>query len=376
MRCVSRAGCLAILLGGCGAHAATGSGAAPPSVSAETAPAASSVPLDDLEVHEWGLIRAEAGDVLRVGAVAPPVTFAPIVMEKPVLYFHAGRALTLRSVSVRIEGGHVAETWPFVPMGAEARWSDVTIDPGADCTPTPLPSATDAPCAALPAGEACESPGLAVVRTTDAACVSTGGATERFLFYRAQVERFTPPLVFERVAGSERVRVTNEGELPIPGLLVRIEASYGSTRTLAVSPPAPHASIEVGADFDAALRETSVGETPVRVGEDLTEHIVEEERMARPSTIAPGRAALARSLMELGLTAPETEAFLAAWGDTLFGRPGEIAEQTPPPSASFVYFLPEARVDALAPLTIDPPPAPVHRAMAVWSPLAASGPSH
>lgn len=360
---------LLLLLGcSCGGGSATtpAPSTTPPTSVAPTS--ASGAPVD-VEVHEWGLLRAEAGDVLRIGAVSPPIAFSPMVMEKPVLYFHTSAPTTLRTASVRIEGGSIAESWPFVASSTEARWTDVRLDPTAACAASPLPTAADLPCAALAAGDTCEATGLAVVRAADAACVSVGGTTDGFLFYRARVERFTPPLVFERIAGTDRVRVTNEGDLPIPGELVRIERGYGWARTLSVAPPAPHASIEVGADFDAAARVT---ETPV-----ATEDLVEEERMVGPSTVTPGQAALRRSLAALGLSPAEQDAFLAAWGDALFGRPGEVlVEQSPPPTTSFVSFLPEARAAALAPLSFDPPVRAVHRAMAVWSVLAASGPSH
>src|SRR5438046_2598804 len=83
-------------------------------------------------------------------------------------------------------------------------------------------SATEAPCAQLGPQDQCESASLNVVRTSDAACVTVGAATEQFLFYRAQSSRFTPPLVFERTHVYEQVEVRNEGDAPIPGLLVRL----------------------------------------------------------------------------------------------------------------------------------------------------------
>src|SRR5262249_30083413 len=76
----------------------------------------------------------------------------------------------------------------------------------------PLPTAQQAACVGLAAGDQCESLGLAAVRTDDAACVTAGGTTERFLFYRGRSTTLTPPLVFERVAGGRDVRVTNDGD--------------------------------------------------------------------------------------------------------------------------------------------------------------------
>ena len=45
-----------------------------------TAPPANAAPY---EVHEWGLVRAEPGDVLNAGVVAPPV-YVEATADKPI----------------------------------------------------------------------------------------------------------------------------------------------------------------------------------------------------------------------------------------------------------------------------------------------------
>ncbi len=329
-------------------------------------------------------MRAEAGDVLRVGAIAPPVTTQVLSVDKPVLYFHASAPLTLASVTVQMPaGGRIAEVWPLVAFGETARWEDVALDPTGTCTPSPLPTASDAPCAQLGPRDQCESAMLGVVRTTDAACVSVGAATERFLFYRAAATRFTPPLVFERTHVYEQVRVTNEGSAPIPGLLVRLWTDGMRARALAVAPPGPHASVVVGNDFDAA--------EAAAVDEDSrgpADHPVQaDDETSRPSSVGPARSAISAAMLELGLTPSEADAFLDAWSSVLFSQGGTVPIDTltadrfggdgdPAPRETFLYFLPEPSADGIAELSFDPPPRAVHRAIAVWSSLRGVGASH
>lgn len=343
---------LALLLGcSCGAS----------SPSTAVAPLSIVSPAIDYEVHEWGLVRAEAGDVLRAGAVAPPVAVTPLVVFKPVLYFHTAAPLTLASVEVRAStGGSLTEVWPLTAFDTTARWEDVALDPTGACEVSALPAAADPPCSTLAAGDLCEAAGLAVARTTDGACVTVGTAVERFLFYRARVTQFTPPLAFERTATPHEVRVTNEGTLAIPGRLVRIRSSMGVVQAFAVDPPAPGSSLTVGATFEDAAPAATLPPA----------------YWSGPSSAASGRAALRSSMLEIGLTEPEADSFLAAWDDALFGVPAALDLSAQPPVESFVYFLPEPSTDGIAVLELDPAPRAVHRAIAVWSVVRAQGSSH
>ena len=235
----------------------------------------------------------------------------------------------------------------------------------------------------LPAGELCEVASLGIVRVPGVACVRTSGVVDSLLFYRARTSSFTPPLRFERSATvHDEVRVTNEGALPIPGWLVRMADSYGSVRALAVRPPGPGETIVVGVDFLGAAD---------RIGEDESVDIP-----VAPGSPGPGRTVVRDSMREIGLTDGEADAFLRAWDMLLFGVAPTVLYGTTVdtltaddsrsvdedgdgvlgPTESFLYFLPEASVDGVARLTFDPPPRSVHRAMAIWSPIPATGPSH
>jgi len=360
--------CSALAAGACGSSAPLTVASPPASAPSPTVASA------EYEVHEWGLVRGAADDTQAFGAIAPPMDFSMMTVDKPVLYFHAPAALTLTSVGVEARsGGTLIETWPLTPLGTSASWTNVTVDPTGECTPSPLPSVAEAPCSTLAAGTQCETAALSIVRTDDAACVHVGASTERFLFYRGRATTFTPPLRFERTGAYETVRVTNEGDAPIPGMLVRLSSNGFQVRSLVVAPPAPHASIDVHADFDAAIDHTTADEPRDRRGSDTAPVSV---------STGPGRRALIDTMLEIGLTQSEADAFMRAWEASLFG-PGQVPIDTlsvdgdPTDRESFVYFLPGAALENVAHLDFDPAPSGgVHRAIAMWSMLRASGPSH
>jgi hypothetical protein len=325
-----------LLLLGCGGAPAPSSAspAATGSVEATRAGELTNGPSADYEVHEWGLVRAGAADTLDVTTVPHVDEVPPLVVLKPVLYFHAPSALTLRSVIVEARsGGTIREAWPLVPLGARVAWSDVSIDLGS-CTPSALPTVTEAPCAGLPATEPCEAATLATARTTDAACVHAGGATERFLFYRSTTVTFTPPLRVTRDPDGT-VHVTNEGPQVVPGMLLRITGALSRE----VAPPAPHHTVDI----------------------------------AVPTEAGPGSASIAGSMEALGLTHEEIAAFLEAWEPTLFARIGLALDLSLAPSAptdTLLYFLPAGALEDVAHLELDPPPrGGVHCAIALWTAL-------
>ncbi len=397
MRTSTVVGLMSLSVLGCGGQGCS-STSEPPAASAaaattsgESAPAAA-----DYEVHEWGLLRAQAvsgSDVLRVGAIAPPRPVELMAVDKPVLYFHTTSARTLASVSVRAEGGAILETWPYV-VGQDtglgyangATWQDVALAPSGACEPSPLPGPMTPPCLLLGAGSFCESAGLAIVRTDDAACVRAAGMTERFLFYRAQSSTFTPPLRFTRTQVHEDVSVTNDGDAPIPGVMVRIWSDGASTRTLVARPPAPHASIVIGHDFSGSADDDIPADSPVA----MDRRGATDESLPAPTVTGPGRDGIRRTMTELGLTASEIDAFMRAWDGTLFGgaaaHAGNVTDGTavdvlsvdgdPAPRESLLYFLPESTADGVATLTFDPPARRVRRALAIWTAIRASGEGH
>jgi len=332
-----------------------------------TTPYPSAVVRAAYDVHEWGLLRSVAGDVLRVSAIAPPpqVRVEMLTVDKPLLYFHADAPLTLRSVRVATPGGSILETWPYVPGEHIATWENISVTHEGECTPSPLPEYDEAPCTGLGPDVACESPELEITRTSDAACVRVGSATERFLFYRAEARTYTPPLRFTRRADGE-VDVTNESDVPIPGVLVRILRESARTQTWMTTAPAPHATSLLGRSLTSDRQDEA--NMPVQVDQ------------TRQEDLTAGREGIRRSMTEIGLTQTEFEAFMRAWDRTLFVTPGvvdglTVVDGDAGPSETVLYFLPPSTLDGIATLTFDPAPRAVHRALALWTVLPREGSS-
>jgi hypothetical protein len=342
-----------------------------PAVSAVASAAPAPPKAVGYDVHEWGLVREDQNATLRVGAVAPPREQEIIVITKPVLYFHADELLTLKRVAVDVPGGHIVETWPLARPATEKdtfEWRDVAVDPKSACKSSNLPRKIDPPCSTLAANDPCESAGLATVRSFDSSCVRVGGATETFLFYRGSTASVSPPLRFKAEANGD-VTVENEGDLPIPGLLVRIETADRKTRTLSVRPPAPHASIVVGHDFP-----TDESKSPFARPDEP----VEGFRGTPPPQVVtgPAREDIRTSMHEVGLLDTEVDAFMKSWDDELFGVVIHNGSPVTEPQTTFLYFLPEASIPRYAEVHFDPPPRTFRRALAVWTRLSTSGWGH
>lgn len=364
------AGLAGLLAAGCASHQTDEpvrpAGSAAASASAPSSPAK---PIG-YDVHEWGLVREDQNATLRVSAVAPAREHEIIVITKPVLYFHADELLTLKRVAVHVPGGNVVETWPIANPAAEKdtfEWRDVAVDPKSACKSSNLPRKIDPPCSILPKDD-CESAGLATVRSFDSSCVRVGGATETFLFYRGSTASVSPPLRFKAEANGD-VTVENEGELPIPGFLIRIETAGRNTRTLSVRPPAPHASIVVGHDFPATKSEPPFPQPEDEMG---------RFRGTPPPQVVtgPAREDIRTSMHEVGLLDTEVDAFMKSWDDALFGAVIHGGSPITDPQTTFLYYLPEASIPKYAEVTFDPPARSFRRALAVWTRLSATGWGH
>lgn len=362
------------------------------------APPVEAAPAAAYEVHEWGLLRAAAGDVIEAGAARPPrMVPVPIAVDKPVLYFHATAPMQVDRVRVEAIGGSVREHWPLTGAGLfppSIEWSGLVLDrdgsaAGEACAGA-FPTTASRPCSELPAGEDCESSELGGLRAASASCVASGEARLPFLFYRARSSTFTPPL---NVTGSPsgELALTNAGEAPIPGWVVRIRRNGGQARTIAARAPGPRETITLGAAFETAA-------VPVAPSTPSDESLPLTDQPALPGSPEPGRQALRLTLAEIGLDEAETEAFLRAWDGPLFGdwegplvdlpRAGSDAvdrrgpadripidvlradDQTQPEVDTILYFLPAAACDEVARLSFAPRPARVVRALAVWQPAA------
>ena len=359
------------------------------------APAAAAAASAPYEVHEWGLLRAAAGDVLEAGAVAPPGEIIyPMAVDKPVLYFHASAPVRLEHVRVEAVGGTVREHWPLTGSArfpTAIDWTDVALlaterAGGARCGGV-FPDASMRPCADLAGGEACESPGLPALVSPAATCLGNGASRLPFLFYRSRTSTFTPPLRVRRLPSGD-LELTNTGDAPIPGWVVRMRRGSGQVRTLAVRGPGARATVTLGSDFA----------NPVVPSESDGEQRPASDQPALPGSEEPGRQGVRLTLRDLGLDAGETDAFLRAWDAALFGERyvalvdvlraddestmsdsllgshrrkrlvSPDADDETTMSDSLLYFLPEATCDGVSRLSFVPAPTRVRRALALWQP--------
>lgn len=336
---------------------ATSCGGAPPSSQAPSLSAGA------YTLHEWGVVRGEAGDELRLSASAPPEEatyfFEPgAVVEKPILYFHVegDTPVALRSLRVTVDD-RIVEHWPFVGAPTDPRsvaWTGWTAR-AEHCEASGYPSAGEAPCDAVASPRECEAAGLRAHETSSSACLEREGQRANMLFYRSST-RVPPPLVL-RLDGAG-LQATHAGdELMADTLVVRVRGGAASMQAA----PSPGSAITLAEPTEP------------------TEHALR---------------ALREEMSRRGLDAQEIDAFWRAWETTLTGDPRrpvpplaiatpptedaveDLAEESPeerapreqpplPPADRVFYFLPPSTIEAMSRIDADPPPRRLVRVFAV-----------
>jgi hypothetical protein len=404
--CCLPASALALAVLGCGGGTDTPAPAPAPD------PAPPEPVAGSYAMHEWGLIAANSGaDTLQ--AVSAPRSVGNVFsglsgrggggsglhelggIGKPVLYFHLDDgtdALDL-AVGVRAMGGQVVEHFPAGVLSEEnavLRWPSVRVTRGA-CRGT-YPGPADPGCQTTDG--LCEAAEVASYESAAADCVQVGEQRGGVLLYRTGPSTAGLPLrVTVDPAGQvtvQRATAAPDGEAPpTAGWVMRI--TRGSTRALTRVQIVP-----LGADGSASVPPAE--------------------------TVAPGadagHAHLRDALTAAGLDDAERDAFLTAWSDALFGEdplangagglgdtlgtsPGGSAippggagyappRLRPPPRGvgsgeaglvgtlggggglgfhhalgsvadALVYLVPQADLDAVLPLELQPPPRVVRR---------------
>lgn len=346
-----------------------------PEVVAPPAPAPAIAPEPSYSIHEWGFVGHHWADreddpptfgagpgTWEGGGIADGFGIGGLGLSgtgrgggKPILYVHLPEGVDEMTFSVALSlgpGGRILEHLPPAPMslvGARPtlRWDGVVARPG-ECRPSrPYPSAA-AGCEETPDGY-CEAAELASYETPDGACLRFDGEDWEHLFYRATIPGELP-LRLDR--DGDAIRVRHQGAAPLPGRLMRVRRDEGgaSSRVTFHDAPAPGAEI-------------SLAQSPEQPG-------------------AAGVSALRATLGELGLTGPETDAFLRAWQRDLFGgepgvalapQVGEPPEDLRPKADALLYWLPPEAMDALVPLSFEPAPTEVRRAILVRVDLSPIG---
>jgi hypothetical protein len=305
-------------------------------VLAGTAALAAIGPTGDLTVHEWGtftsmaapdgtavewtplskpsdlpcfvtLLNPKSLKIPTVGALAG--LKATVRMETPVLYFYSSHALSVRA-TVKFPQGLVTEWYPgaTVPPASAStplanttggiEWNDVRIRPG---TAPHFPM---------------ENGGshYYAARETDATPLEVGGASEKFLFYRGLASFPIPVSVASNRDGTFHVMSTGNHDIRTlilfesDGSRVRYQVTRGASKDVTLSHPT------VAGSLDSLRRE------------------------------------LQTILIEEGLYPKEARAMVDTWRDAWFEK-----------GTRLFYLLPQASVDAILPLRIEPVPTQVMR---------------
>jgi hypothetical protein len=289
----------------------------------------------NLTVHEWGTFTSIAGTDGQAVPWRPlsgpsdlpcfvttlnpnsikvdskdgiPGIKALVRMETPVLYFYSPSAMTAR-VSVAFPQGLFSEWYPQSSVGMvrvantsrwqwQIRWSKVEISPGAsEVFPT----------------EPGESHYYAA-RDTGAVPVRVGDQQEKFLFYRG-VATFAPPIM-ATVAGDGSIAVSQKTNHPVD-TLVLFERRGG----------------------DFGYRMVSADRTDLRI-----------ERPVLNGSLASLKEDLRGILIKRGLYPREAAAMVETWRDSWFEEGTRV-----------FCLVPQATVDRILPLDIDPKPANITR---------------
>jgi hypothetical protein len=313
----------AVVLGTTALVAATGqTGAGRPHVSAMT-------------VHEWGTFTSVAADDgqaiqwtplgqpsdlpcfvlvqnptdIKVGVRGwLPTVKASVRMETPVLYFYSAAEETAR-VKVGFPQGVMTEWYPPAVVPPIGPWFDLSANTGRIEWPAVRirPAATPA----LP--DERDGSHYYAARETDSAIVQVNGQSEKFLFYRGLAN------------------------FPVP-----IAATSDSEGVIDVRNVGPHEIASV------ILFENYGGRVSYRLAGALRDSLT----LSRPRTgdLASLRKDLQEILIANGLYPREAAAMIETWRDSWFTE-----------GTRLLYLVPQAAVDAILPLDIEPRPANVTR---------------
>ncbi|MFT5353221.1 MAG: hypothetical protein ACI9KE_000419 [Polyangiales bacterium] len=316
-------------------------------------------------IHEWGLVHFALGESEGM-ATAGPGHFPPFspsgmgqgtigigdtnsVAFKPVLYVHLDPGMTETTFSAGISAT-ILEHWPdATALATGVRWQRVTARSTA-CTGLTYPSVDSERCNVEDGF--CEVAELGLYETDDSACLSVGQAQANNLFYRAGLDTSGPlQVLFE----DNVAQVRNVSAHAFPGVVIRVvrDPSGRNTRFYTIDPPAPGQSVSLTQREGAGS------------GAELMESI---------------EAHLERT----GLTAAERRAFVSAWTGELIGGDEVPALQNPrdnpPPLApaedALLYWLSAEHAQEILPLTFEPAPSIVRRALMARVHLPTSSSPH
>ncbi len=276
-------------------------------------------------------------------------------VRKPVVYVRLldGAAEVTFGLRVALSGGTIVEHYPDATFtGGGLEWPSIIARQAHESARYGTERSARRQPRCGTADGICEVRELDRYDAPSAAGLDVGGVASGLLFYRASVPSVALPISATRSADLT-VHVTATASMAgAPGSIWRLST--------ALSGPWPAGRMVVSrAAFPAAGASVDLA-----VGTAVL-------------TRAEGAAELGQALTALGLTEDERAAFMAGWGDDLFGPDDssrEARDQTmPAPRLQDVllFFLPEPAVDGIATLTATPAPRAIRRAFLVRIDLGA-----
>lgn len=340
MRIVSRPLSFVLLLvSACGASPSPGS-TGPASAPGEGVadPAAPPSAVASFDLHEWGLIDVAANGSAELAAgpgspasIPEPTPDRPIHVRKPVLYAHLvdGAASVAFALRADVPGGRIVESWPEAAVsGGSIRWSSLEVR---TCGATRRAPSRDASSACASLDGVCEVVELPRYAARDADCLfaDSRALAHDLLFYRADLPRLALPISVSRRA-DRSLEVRAEAAIA-DASLVRIVRDRGQLRVVHVERPAAGESQSI----------------PLPV--DLVDPRAESAR-------------LHDTVVSLGLSPGEAQAFVDAWSSELFDSHATHAG-TPALDDVLLYFLAEPTIEGIAPINAAPRPRELRR---VW----------
>jgi hypothetical protein len=296
----------------------------------------------DFEVHEWGLLDVD-GVTAQVRTVdLPAVERRPVVVKKPVLYFHLGPGTARVVVDVKVtvppeDGGAIVEHFPAGVVnepGWSVQWSGLHIKKSACATATP---SKEAGACNTPDG-ICEALELTNYVTSDASCIEAGDINVNHLFYRAREK--TPALPFEvsEIEGG-KLKITHAKASDVIGPIVYVHDEPGRGAVSVLAPPA------LGASITADPPTTSDATSAAR--------------------------AIDAAMHEANLSDDEIAAFNRAWRGSLYGEDAAAKKQPPPAKAALapkdylLFVVPMSLADGVSRISITPAPRAIRRFLLV-----------
>ena len=253
-------------------------------------------------------------------------------METPVLYFHSQIARRVR-VEVTYEHGLLSEWYPAVahmtPEGPLTN-PDIQALPRSSIAwdvEVAAPSSGRDDDRRLPAVNAREP--WALARDVDANVVTSGGESEKYLFYRGIGDQHLPLSVIP--SGDVRV-IVNQGDRIAGAVLIEMGERDGRFTVLGALDRGARVVDLAGAG--GAGNRTASGQPKAEAVRDLG-------------------VAVEELLVAQGLYRDEARAMVKTWTRTWFDKPGRRV----------LYIVPSAFVNATLPLHIEPAPASLVRVL-------------